>query len=125
MVTNITSLTRSGLSDFVVQRVTAVIMGMYTLCILGFFIVTVDVSHAQLVGYLGSMPMKIFSTLMIFSTAAHAWIGMWTVGTDYIRGHYFGKHATVFRLFYQGGVLVFLFGYIAWALQLFWSLSST
>lgn len=125
MVTNVTSLTRSGLSDFIVQRVTAVIIGLYALCVLGFFAVTPDVSYAQLVGYLGSRAMQLFSTLMILSTAAHAWIGMWTIGTDYIRPHYFGRHATVFRLFYQSGVVALLFVYLAWALQLFWSVSST
>jgi len=125
MVTNVTSLTRSGLSDFVIQRVTAVILALYTLCVLGFFIVTPGVSHAQLVAYLGSSAMQVFSTLMVLSTAAHAWIGMWTIGTDYIRPHYFGSHATAFRLFYQPGVIGSLFIYVAWALQLFWSLSST
>jgi succinate dehydrogenase / fumarate reductase membrane anchor subunit len=125
MVTNVTSLTRSGLADFVVQRVTAVIIGLYTLCVLGFFIVTPGVGHSQLVGYLGSTAMQLFSTLMVLSTAAHAWIGMSTIGTDYIREHYFGRHATVFRLFYQSGVIGFLFLYVAWALQLFWGLNSS
>ena len=125
MVTNVTSLTRSGLSDFVIQRVTAVILALYTLCVLGFFLVTPGVSHGQLIAYLGSSAMQVFSTLMVLSTAAHAWIGMWTIGTDYIRPHYFGSHATAFRLFYQSGVIGFLFIYVAWALQLFWSLSST
>ena len=40
MVTQVTSLTRSGLSDFLVQRVSAVIIALYTLCVLGFFLVT-------------------------------------------------------------------------------------
>ena len=125
MVTQVTSLTRSGLSDFVIQRVTAVILALYTLCVLGFFLVTPGVSHGQLIAYLGSSAMQVFSTLMVLSTAAHAGIGMWTIGTDYIRPHYFGSHATAFRLFYQSGVIGFLFIYVAWALQLFWSLSST
>ena len=119
MVTNVTSLTRSGLSDFVVQRVSAVIIGLYTLCVLGFFVVTPGVTHGQLVAYLGSTAMQVFSTLAILSTAAHAWIGMWTIGTDYIQAHYFGSHATAFRLFYQYGVIGLLFVYVAWALQLF------
>ncbi|MFP6816412.1 MAG: succinate dehydrogenase, hydrophobic membrane anchor protein [Pseudomonadales bacterium] len=123
MVTNVTSLTRSGLSDFVVQRATAVIIGMYALCVLGFFVVTPGLTHGQLVSYLGSTPMQLFSTLAILSTAAHAWIGMWTIGTDYIQAHYFGSHATVFRLFYQSGVIGCLFVYVAWGLQLFWSLN--
>jgi succinate dehydrogenase / fumarate reductase membrane anchor subunit len=66
------------------------------------------------------MPMKMFSTLAVLATAAHAWIGMWTVGTDYIRNHYFGAHATTFRIVYQFGCLALLFIYVLWALQIFW-----
>jgi succinate dehydrogenase / fumarate reductase membrane anchor subunit len=123
VVTNVTSLTRSGLADFVVQRVSAVIIALYTLCVLGFFIVTPGVAYGQLVSYLGSTPMQLFSTLAVLSTAAHAWIGMWTIGTDYIQEHYFGAHATTFRLLYQAGVIGVLFLYVAWALQLFWGLN--
>ena len=122
MVTNVTSLTGNGLSDFLVQRISAVVMTVYTLCVFGFFLAHPDVSHAHLVHYFGSMPMLVFSTLMVLSTAAHAWIGMWTVGTDYIREHYFGKHATAFRMVYQGGCQIVLFVYVVWALQMFWSL---
>jgi len=121
-VTNVTSLTRSGLSDFVIQRVSAVVIAAYALCVLGFFLVTPDVTHARLVEYFGALPMVLFSTLAVIATAAHAWIGMWTIGTDYIRPHYFGAHATAFRLVYQAGCVAVLFLYVAWALQLFWSL---
>jgi succinate dehydrogenase / fumarate reductase membrane anchor subunit len=122
MVTNITSLTRSGLSDFVIQRVTAVVLTLYTLCVAGFFLANPEMDHVTLKAYFASTPMLLFSTLMVLSTAAHAWIGMWTVGTDYIRDHYFGKHHTFFRLVYQGGCMSLLFVYVVWALQLFWSL---
>ena len=122
MVTNVTSLTRSGLADFVVQRVSAVIMGLYTVCVLGFFAVTPDVDHTVLRGYFGSFAMQTFTTLAIISTAAHAWIGLWTVGTDYLRPHYMGRHATAIRLFYQAGVLAVLFVFLVWSLQLFWNL---
>ena len=95
---------------------------LFTLCVVGFFLTNPDVDHAALRAYFGSVPMVLFSTLMVLSTAAHAWIGMWTVGTDYIRDHYFGRHSTAFRMAYQGGCLLILFVYVVWALQLFWSL---
>ena len=38
MVTQVLSLTRSGLADFVIQRVTAVILAAYTFCLVGFFL---------------------------------------------------------------------------------------
>lgn len=122
MVKNVTSLSRSGLSDFVLQRASAAIMALYTLCVLGFFLANPELTHAKLVGYFGSAPMLAFSTLLVLATAAHAWIGMWTVGTDYIQAHYFGAHATSFRLLYQAGCVAVIFLYVVWALQLFWSL---
>jgi succinate dehydrogenase / fumarate reductase, membrane anchor subunit len=121
-VTNVTSFTRSGLGDYVVQRVTAVILALYAFCVLGFFLVTADISHAALVAYFGNTIMRLFSTLAVLATAAHAWIGMWTVGTDYLRPHYFGNHSTAWRLAYQSVCLVVLFVYVAWALQIFWSI---
>lgn len=121
-VTNVTSLTRSGLADYVVQRVTAVIIALYAFCVLGFFIVTPIVTHAALVSFFGHTVIVLFSTLAVLATAAHAWIGMWTVGTDYLRPHYFGAHATAWRLAYQVICLLVLFVYVAWALQIFWSI---
>ena len=120
MVTQVTSFGRSGLSDFVVQRVSAVIIGLYALCVMGFFVANPNVSYEALAAFFGSAPMKIFSTLAILATAAHGWIGMWTVGTDYIRAHYFGAHATTWRVIYQFGCLTILFIYVVVGLQVFW-----
>ena len=122
MVTNVTSLTRSGLADFLVQRVSAVVMTLYTLCVAGFFLTHPGVTHADLVAYFSNPIILGFSTLTVLSTAAHAWIGMWTIGTDYIHDHYFGKHSTAFRMVYQSGCQLILFVYVVWALQMFWSL---
>jgi succinate dehydrogenase / fumarate reductase membrane anchor subunit len=121
VVTSVTSFGRSGLSDFVIQRVSAVVIALYALVILGFFIAHPNVTHPQLVAFFGSLPLKIFSTLALLATVAHAWIGMWTIGTDYIRAHYFGAHAMVFRITYQFGCLLVLFVYVLWGLQIFWT----
>ena len=122
MVTSVSSLTHSGVGDFLIQRLSAVVMTVYTLCVVGFFLTHPPMTHLTLVGYFGSLPMVLFSTLLVLSTAAHAWIGMWTIGTDYIRDHYFGKHSTAFRMIYLSGCALVLFVYLAWALRLFWSL---
>ncbi len=120
MVTNVTSFGRSGLSDFVVQRISAVIIALYVVCLAVFFLANPHVSFETLSGFFATLPMKMFSTLTVFAIAAHAWIGMWTVGTDYVRAHYFGAHATTLRIIYQFGCLSILFVYVLWALQIFW-----
>ena len=118
MVTQVMSLSRSGLADFVVQRVTAVILAAYTFYMIGFFIG--DVDYARLTAFFWSQPMQIFSTLALLSTLAHAWIGMWTIGTDYLLPAHIGGGATVIRFVYQVGCLLIMFVYLIWALRLIW-----
>ena len=118
MVTQVLSLTRSGLTDFVVQRVTAVILAAYALCLIGFFLGSV--THERLVAFFYAAPMQIFSTLALLSTIAHAWIGMWTIGTDYLRPAHVGSTATTLRFVYTVGCLLVLFVYLIWALRLIW-----
>jgi succinate dehydrogenase / fumarate reductase membrane anchor subunit len=122
MVRNVTSLSRSGLSDFVIQRVTAVVLLVYALCVVGFLLSRAELDHAALVAYFGHPAMQVFSTLAIVSIAAHAWIGMWTVATDYIRDHYFGKHSTSFRITFEFVCLLALFVYVLWGLAIVWRL---
>ncbi|NCF32638.1 MAG: succinate dehydrogenase, hydrophobic membrane anchor protein, partial [Proteobacteria bacterium] len=100
-VTSVTSLTRSGLSDFVVQRATAMILTVYTAWVLGFFLLTPQVDHASLVAFFTNFPMQMFSTLAAVSTIGHAWVGLWTIGTDYLRpSHGLGNAADRLRLAY-------------------------
>lgn len=122
MVRNVTSLSRSGLSDFVIQRVTAVLLLVYTLCVIGWMLARPGFDHAALVGYFGHPAMQIFSTLAVVSIAGHAWIGMWTVATDYIRDHYFGRFATIVRIAFEFTCLLALFVYVLWGLAIIWRL---
>ena len=121
MVTPVASFGRSGLADFVLQRVTAVVLGAYGVCLVGFFAIA-PVDHARLAEFFGSMPMRIFTTLAVISLAAHAWIGMWTIGTDYVRQHYFGRGHTVYLATYQVVCLAAILVYVLWPLAVVWGL---
>ena len=123
MVANATSTGRRGLFDFVVQRVSAVILGLFALCVGGWFAVNPGAGHAELVAYLGTPVMMVFASLAVASLLAHTWIGMWTVGTDYLRPHYFGRVATGVRLAYQVAVGLVLLAYGAWAISVIWRLA--
>ena len=125
LVTNVTSFGRSGLADFVLQRVSAVVLGLYGLCLAGFFAVTPNVDHAALVGFLDSLTMKAFTTLAVVALAMHAWIGMWTVGTDYIRRHHFGRGHTVYLATYQVVCLGAIFVYVLWPLSVVWQIAGS
>lgn len=123
MVTNAANPGRRGFVDFLVQRVSAVILGLFALCVGGWFAVNPGAGHSELVGYLGTPVMMAFASLTVASLIAHTWIGMWTVGTDYLRSHYFGRVATGVRLAYQVGVGLVLLAYGAWAVAVIWRLA--
>ena len=47
MVASVTNLGRSGLYDWVIQRLSAVILALYTLFLLGFVIASPDMQYSQ------------------------------------------------------------------------------
>ena len=112
-----------GLLDFVLQRVTALVLGFYALCVLGFLLFRSEVAYAEWTGFMTSLPMTIFSTFALLSLAVHAWIGMWTIGTDYIRTFSFGKRSRFLRQSYQTIIALLLLGYVIWGNGVIWSLS--
>ena len=63
--------------------------------IVGFLVVTPGVDYEQWLAYQGTRCHAPFLLLGCAGHGAHAWVGMWTIGTDYIRGHYFGRRATL------------------------------
>jgi succinate dehydrogenase / fumarate reductase membrane anchor subunit len=67
-----------------------------------------------------STPMRIFSLLAIFALAAHAWVGLWTVFTDYVTESHVGPKANILRLFLQIGMVLVIFVYVIWGIQILW-----
>jgi succinate dehydrogenase / fumarate reductase membrane anchor subunit len=119
-VSQVMALSNSGLSDWVVQRATAVILTLYFSWVMAFFLFKSNIDHTVLTAFFGSPAMKVAGTLAVVSTVAHAWIGMWTIGTDYLRPAHVGDHATSVRFAYQAVCLLVLFVYLTWAMRLVW-----
>jgi succinate dehydrogenase / fumarate reductase membrane anchor subunit len=57
----------------------------------------------------------------VVSTIGHAWVGLWTIGTDYLRpSHGLGNAADPLRLAYQAVCLLMMAVYLMWSLSLIW-----
>ncbi|MBL7249628.1 succinate dehydrogenase, hydrophobic membrane anchor protein [Alloalcanivorax marinus] len=120
MVTSVTSLGRNGLYDWLIQRVSAVVIAVYVIGMVGFLVCSGDLDYRAWSAFMGSAPMRIANTLMVFSVAAHTWIGLWGVTTDYLTGMTFGKAATSVRLIAQMVIALLLLVYILWGLLMIW-----
>lgn len=120
MVTQVTSMSRSGVSDWVIQRITAIVLAAYTLCILGYIVMHPELTYSEWSAFFNNTGMQIFTMLALISTCAHAWIGMWTVGSDYLREHTMGERASSFRFIYQIGCILLIVGYLIWGINILW-----
>lgn len=76
---------RRGYCDWFVQRITALLSGIYTVFLIIFLLICYPISYAQWHSLFTHLAMKIFTLLVIFSVLWHAWIGMWTIFTDYVK----------------------------------------
>jgi len=115
MVNSVTNFGRSGLYDWVIQRLSAVILAIYTLFLFGFVVATPDLTFAEWHGLFSQVWMKVFSLAALISICAHAWVGMWTISTDYITG------STTLRFIFQLVMAGFLFTYLVWGIDILWS----
>lgn len=107
-----TGLTGSGARDWVLQRLSAVVLALYSVVLVGFFLfyrVDYGLWHA----FMTSLPMKLFSILAVISLVGHAWVGMWTILTDYVKS---GKVRFVLQALIIMAIVVYLF----WGVMIFW-----
>lgn len=120
MVTSVTSLGRNGLSDWLVQRVSAYLLAVYAIGLMAYLLFNSGLEYAAWHALMTSVPMQIINTLVVFSIAAHAWVGLWTVTTDYLTGTQLGTSATGVRLVAQALLVLLILVYVLWGLVMIW-----
>jgi succinate dehydrogenase / fumarate reductase membrane anchor subunit len=113
MVTQATNASRSGLTDWLIQRVSAVILALYALFILGYLILQPQLDYSGWQQLFSYNWMRIFSLLSLLALVAHAWVGLWTIATDYLK-------PPALRLIVQLIFLLALFVYLLWGIEILW-----
>lgn len=110
------SLTANGLRDWLVQRFSSLIIGCYFAVLLSFFFLHPHLNFDILRNFFFTTWVQIFTIIALLSLFVHAWVGIWTVITDYIRS--FALQFTV-----QVLVIITLFVYLFWGTSILWKLS--
>jgi len=86
---NLTACSSSGLKDWLLQRITAVVIMLYSLFVfITILSVSGDNAYYAWVSIFQKTWVKIFTILALLALVIHAWIGMWTIFTDYIKCKY-------------------------------------
>ena len=113
MVTDVTSLTGNGLKDWLIQRVTAVFFAVYALFLMGFLCCHPHLLYSDWQALFQTVWFQIASVIALLTLSLHAWIGIWTVTTDYIK-------CAAIRLSVQLLVALLLLGQFIWGLMIVW-----
>ncbi|WP_404363068.1 succinate dehydrogenase, hydrophobic membrane anchor protein [Marinobacter sp.] len=112
MVRSVTNLGRSGVYDWMMQRVSAYVLALYTVFLVGFMVFT-DITYESWMAMFSQTWFRIFSLMALVSLGAHSWVGLWTITTDYIK-------ATAPRFLVQAGCGTVMFVYFVWGVQILW-----
>ena len=104
-----------GLRDWLAQRVTAVIMVVYTVIILSTVAALPQMDYWQWKVLWQTPLVRLATVLFMASLLLHAWIGVRDILMDYVK-------PTSVRLGLEIVAAVLLVGYAGWAIQILWSL---
>lgn len=113
MVNNVTSLTGNGLKDWLIQRVTAVYFAVYIVFLFAFLLMHPGLSFEQWHALFANQAFKLATIIGMLAITLHAWIGIWTVTTDYMK-------CTVIRLSVQMLVVLWLLSQFIWGMMIVW-----
>ena len=103
-----------GLKDWLAQRVTAVVMVVYTIIFLGTLVTHAPMGFTEWKALFSHGAMRVLTLLFFLSLFYHAWIGMRDILMDYIQ-------PTGVRLFLEVLVILALVGYTIWTISILWS----
>jgi succinate dehydrogenase / fumarate reductase, membrane anchor subunit len=103
---------RYGLKDWLAQRVTALVMLVYTLVFL-LALGRGPVTYASWKALLAQGWMRVATLLCFASLLIHAWVGMRNFWMDYV-------HHTGVRLLLEIATILWLVAYAVWAMQILW-----
>ena len=104
-----------GLRDWLSQRITAVLMALFTVVLLVQLLIGGPLGYERWAGIFAAQWMKVLTFVVFIALGWHAWVGMRDIWMDYIK-------PVVLRLALQVATIVWLVGCMGWAVQVLWRL---
>ena len=102
-----------GLRDWLVQRITAILMLLWTLVVLGALMWNGGFDHASWKALWASGLFRLLSFLFVASVLWHAWVGVRNIAMDYLK-------PVALRVAVQSAVVAVLVVYLGWTIRILW-----
>lgn len=114
MVKSVLGVAHQGLRDWIIQRLSAIYMAAFFVAFLGYLAMHPGLTFNEWQLLFAHQWMKIASILLITLMLAHAWVGIWTVLTDYV-------HAFVIRAILNTIIMLLFAACFFWGVMILWS----
>lgn len=102
-----------GLRDWLLQRLTAVVMGIYTVVLLACLLWKPPATQADLRAMFSGGLFRVATMLFVAALLYHAWVGLRDILMDYVKPVWV-------RLGAQFAIGLVLIGYLVWAASILW-----
>ncbi len=104
-----------GFRDWLSQRVTALLMALFTLAVIVQVLLPGAMGYDKWAGIFSAQWMKVLTFVVIVSMLFHVWVGMRDVWMDYVK-------PVALKLALQVFTIVWLVACAGWAIQVLWRL---
>jgi len=102
-----------GLLDWLLQRLTAVVMAVYTVVVAASLLVHAPAGHEELRALFAGGVLRVATMLFLLALFYHAWVGVRDIVMDYV-------NSAALRLGLQTLVGVVLLAYAIWSVAILW-----
>lgn len=102
-----------GLRDWLIQRISAVVMAVYSLFMAVYLLMQPRLDYDVWTGLFSSLVMRTFTLLFLMCLFYHAWIGMRSIVMDYVK-------PAGLRLAIHVMVILASLLYTIWSVQILW-----
>jgi succinate dehydrogenase / fumarate reductase membrane anchor subunit len=103
-----------GMRDWLAQRLTAILMAVFTIVLLVSFLTGQNFGYEGWAGLFARQWFKLFAMVTFFGLFYHAWVGVRDIWMDYVK-------PVGIRLTLQTLTVLWLLGCAAWTVQILWS----
>jgi succinate dehydrogenase / fumarate reductase membrane anchor subunit len=103
-----------GVKDWLAQRITAIVMAVYTVILLVSFLTGQNFTYEGWAGLFAQQWFKLFSLVTFLALYYHAWVGIRDIWMDYVKNAGLRLLLVLFTIFW-------LLACAAWTVQILWS----
>ena len=102
-----------GLKEWIIQRVTAIVMVVFTIVLLADYCITGSATYEGWAALFSNQFMKLLTLLFFISLFYHAWIGIRDIWMDYVK-------PVGVRLFLMVLTILWLVGSVVYFIHILW-----